>query len=286
MKKTILWLGVLAMVAGVAVGQPGLQETKDPNPPSGLGPGITPSGPCGPDAFGYTCDPTVPFTGADITGTGAFLVSGDDSSSGPVPLGGTGMFDFYGVTFTSLVAATNGYISTDPTDGGPDLSNDCPIPAPPSTGGGDRMYPLHDDLISDIYYEYQTPCPRTSDRGATGEGCHIFQWTNVTHFGGGGPWNQWAYLYDGGDFAFEVGPGNPEQGSGSTTGIQNLGATDGITVACNTGGSIPDNFAVFFFNPNFVPVPTMGEWALALFALVLLVIGALSLRAVRRNPAV
>lgn len=88
----------------------------------------------GPDAFGYTCDDAVPFAFAEISGRGAFIGDGDDTSSGPVALGGSVPFDLEGTADTSLVMAANGYISTDPTDTGGDLSNGCPISAPPSTG--------------------------------------------------------------------------------------------------------------------------------------------------------
>ena len=179
------------------------------------------------------------------------VFSGDDVSGVVGSLGGTGSVSFYGVDYTSLTMASNGYISTDPTDTGPDLSNDCPLPSTPSTGGGARMYPLHDDLISDGYYQYFPVCPRPADlSGGTG-GCHVFQWANTTHFGGGGEtWNQWTIIYDGtSDMVFQVGTGNPETGSGSTTGIQNDGATIGLTYACNTAGSVPDNTAVLFANP-------------------------------------
>ena len=226
-------------------------EIKDPNPPIGGPGGVASRATGGPDAYGYTWDDGVPFVGADITGTGTMVFSGDDVSSGPIALGGSGTFMFYGVNYTSLTMASNGYISTDPTDTGPDLSNDCPLPATPSTGGGARIYPEHDDLISDGYYQYFASCPRAADIGGN-TGCHVFQWANTTHFGGGGEtWNMWVIIYDGtSDIVVQVGPGNPETGSGSTTGIQNDGATIGLTYACDTAGSVPDNSAILFTNPD------------------------------------
>ena len=170
-------------------------EVKDPNPPTGGPGGIASRATGGPDAYGYTWDDGVPFVNADITGTGTMIFSGDDVA-GVVALGGSGAVYLYGQTYTSLAMASNGYISTDPTDTGPDLSNDCPLPATPSTGGGARIYPLHDDLLSDGYYQYFASCPRAADRGGD-TGCHVFQWTNTTHFGGGGEtWNQWVVIYE------------------------------------------------------------------------------------------
>ena len=106
---------------------------------------------------------------------------------------------------------------------------------------------MHDDLISDGYYQYFASCPRPPDSPPFTQGCHVFQWANVNHFGGGGPWSQWAILYDTSmDMVFQIGSGNPEHGAGSTTGIQNPGATIGLTYACDTADSIPDNTAVVF----------------------------------------
>jgi hypothetical protein len=234
----------LALLAGFGFAQ----EIKDPNPGTG-GPNGIVRGP-GPDGFGYVFDTSVPYVAVDISGTGALVVSGDDVGSGPLAVA---PFNIYGTVVTALAMTSNGYISTDTADTGPDLSPDCPLPATPSTPGGTlgaRLYPLHDDLITNTgYYEFFAVCPRASDRFG-GLGCHVFQWKDATHFGGGGPFDITAFLYqDAWDMAFQVGPGNPETGSASTTGIQNGGATIGLTVACDVAGSIPDNFAVGIYHP-------------------------------------
>lgn len=278
MKRVMLSIMILSLVAVGAptFAQPEPVEAKDASPP-GIGIGVGEATSCAPDAYGYMCDDTVPFVAADISGTGALVASGDDSSSGPVALGGAGVFQFYGVDLTAVNAATNGYLTSDPTDTGPDLSNDCPLPAPPSTGGGARLYPLHDDLISDIYYEYFASCPRAADRGGN-QGCHVFMYDDVTHFGGGGPWQMWAILYeDTSDITYQIGPGNPETGSGSTTGVQNDAATIGQTYTCNVAGDVPDNTAVTYYNPDAV-VPTTGPIGLLLFAVLLVGIGLVAVR--------
>lgn len=255
-------------------------EVKDAAPPAGGPGGVSNRGVGGPDLFGYTYDSGVPYQMIDISGSGALVVSGDDVSSGPLALGGD-PFNHYGTLYASLVMASNGYISTDPTDGGPDLSNDCPLPATPSTGGGGRIYPLHDDLVTNTgYYEYFASCPRPSDLGGD-LGCNVFMWDDATHFGAAVTFDVEVILYD---MSFEIvcliGPGNPETGSGSTTGIQNDGATIGLTFACDTGGSIPDNTVVAFFNPegSVVVIPTLGTWALIVFALLLLSTGVVMMR--------
>jgi len=276
------------------------QEAKDPNPPVAGPGGEAPATTGGPDAFGYTfadsAEATCPTVGFyDISATGVSIASGDDVS-GTANLGAA--FDFYGTSFTQLQAASNGYISTDTSDTGPDLSNDCPLPVTPSTGGGARMYPLHDDLIvGNLYYEYFDVCPIASPRCAGGEACSIFQWDNTTHFGGGGPWDMQAVLFHTtNDFIYLIGPGNPELGSGSTTGIQDFPTpTTGLTYACNTAASIPDNTQVCFFHPNALPaaclpyvppviqeIPTLGVAGLVGLALLL---GATAFLLMRRRTA-
>ena len=259
-------LGCLAALALIAAsGGLSAQEQKDPNPPQAKA-ALSLRTVGGPDGFGYTFADGAELTCTaggfiDISATGAPVVAGDDVSSGPVALGAA--FDFYGTSFTSLVMASNGYISTDPTDAGPDLSNDCPIPAPPSTGGGARMYPLHDDLdlepgIGQGFYQFFATCPRPNDRCPAGEACSVFQWNDVAHFPGGGVapiWDLQAVLYhDTNDFVYIIGPGNPELGSGSTTGIQNFPPpTTGLLYACNQAGSIPDDTTICWFHPDPVP---------------------------------
>lgn len=71
-------------------------------------------------------DPTAPGSVAP-----AILLTG-----GPVAIA---PFDFYGKVYSEAIPTTNSYITmtTDPGcrsgEMGPDVSNDCPLPAPPST---------------------------------------------------------------------------------------------------------------------------------------------------------
>jgi hypothetical protein len=208
------------------------------------------------DTFGYRSTdstealaPTFDFI--DISATAPIMFDGDDTSSGAITLGNP--FRFYGQLYTELVMASNGYISTDTTDAGPDLSNDCPLPTTPSTGGGGRIYPLHDDLdleagIGTGYYEYFDVCPRPNDLSCD-MGCSIFMWDDVAHFPGGSSaeFDFEAILYDNGHIVFQYGSGNTEMGSGSTTGIMDETFSFGLTHACDTAASIPDNFVVWIF---------------------------------------
>ena len=214
----------------------------------------------GPDAYGHTwidsLDPAGPtFMAVDISTTGLLVGDGDDVGF-PVTLATP--FDFYGTPYTTLDMSTNGFLATQ-GGGGNDLSNDCPLPAPPSSGAGGRLYLLHDDLdcepgIGRMYYQHFAACPRPADRGPN-TGCSVFQWDAVSHYpgGGGATWDQWIMLYDSGDFIYQLGAGNPESGSSSTTAIMNPTYVDSMTVACNTPSSIPGDYVVHFKIPNFGP---------------------------------
>jgi hypothetical protein len=237
----------------------------------------------GPDNFGYTYNDSS--TGMcsnqfiDISGTGTSVVSGDDVGA-PVTLAGS--FDFYGNTVNELAVTSNGYLSTDNTDTGPDLSNDCPLPASPSTGGGARIYPLHDDLVASngVFYEFFPVCPRPSDNfPGSSLGCHVFHWDEVAHFGDPTPFDIEVIIYE---LSYEIvmvhDDRNPELGNGSTTGIQNDGATDGLTYACNTASSIPASSAQCFVHPNpdssltavpALPVPMNNKIMLVVLSLLL-----------------
>jgi uncharacterized repeat protein (TIGR01451 family) len=230
------------------------QEAKDPRPAVGA-PAPTPRAAFGPDAFGYLgfdqAEPQCAAQFIDITATGTLVVSGDDEGA-PVTLPGPA-FNLYGTAYTQLAATTNGYLSTDPTDTGPDLSNDCPLPASPSTGGGARIYPLHDDLIGEVYFQHFPVCPRPSGWGGP-EGCYVFQWANATHFGApGAVFTFQAVLYTTSfGIVFQHGAGNPEAGSGSTTGLQNTPPpTIGLNYACNTTASVTAESAQCIYHPAF-----------------------------------
>ncbi len=251
-----------ALVLVLATSFASAQESKDNDVPAG--PGTGPDIVFGPDAFGYIgyddAEPQCSYDFIDISATGTQIAQGDDTSSGPVAIGGAG-FEFYGTLYDTLVAATNGYISTDPTDTGPDLSNDCPLPASPSTGGGARIYPLHDDIDAsapgEVLFQYFADCPRPGV--LSGEGCYVFQWNDVTHFASPTTFTFQAVLYESSrSIVYQHGPGNPEAGSGSTTGIQNLAATDGLTYACNAAGSVTADSAQCIFHPDFQPFEVDG----------------------------
>lgn len=284
-QSIILATALLAMGVGAQSDKP----ESDPPPTNSQARGVGGTG--GPDNFGYTyADSTtgqcaVQFV--DISATGTNVGTGDDSGF-PVTLA-TG-FDFYGTMLTDVGFTTNGYISTDSTDTGPDLSNDCPMPAVPSTGGGGRIMPVHDDINMSpsgaLFYEYIEPCPRPSDQFPTQDlGCHVFQWDSAEHFGGGGPWDFQALLYnDSWEIVFQHGAGNPETGSASTTAIMNPAHDDALTYACNTASSVPDNSAQCFTHPQPAvaigptSVPTTNPLGLLILSMIMLAGALIALR--------
>lgn len=235
-------------VAGLALALVSPLQAQEPKDQPSSDESVAPLQGGGGDAFGYTVS-DCGYDFVDISSTGTLVVSGDDAGQ-PVTLAEA--FDFYGASVTDMALTTNGYLSTDPTDDGPDLSNDCPLPATPSTGGGARIYPLHDDLVGDGYYEYFATCPRPSTEFPGADlGCHVFQWVDMTHFGGTDTWTFQALLYDRSwEIVFQHGAGNPEAGSASTTGIQNAAADIGLTYACNTASSVPDESAQCIVHPE------------------------------------
>lgn len=289
------WKLVCAFFGGVLmVGVASAQEVKDPRPASDTDIGQyrgALAGFFGPDDFGYSgADETTTqcqFDWIDISATGTFVVDGDDTASGSINLGGSG-FHYYGDQYTELNMSANGYITTDLADTGPDLSNDCPLPVTPSTGGGARIYPLHDDLVLSPgtgrgLYQYFASCPRPGGWGAD-EGCHVFQWDQANHFGGGELFDLQAVLYEtSGSLVFQHGPGNPELGSGSTTGIQNADATIGLTYACDAADSIQPESAQCIYHPDFAfgagsaaepqAVPTRAIWSVLVLTLLVLLVG-------------
>jgi hypothetical protein len=243
------------------------------------------------DAFGYTVSDS---SGAacgvqfiDISATGTSVLVGDDVASGPITLLSPNSFDLYGVALTSIEMISNGFLSPDGASGG-DFSNDCPIPAVPSTGAGARIYALHDDLdleagIGQGFFQYFATCPRPSDQFPTANlGCHVFQWDEVEFFPGGTAANAFdveVILYDDSyEIVVQHDGRNSETGGGSTTGLQDTTASIAEMYACDTAASIPANSAQCFVHPNPnvavalappTPVPTNNKFAIILLFLSL-----------------
>ena len=173
-------------------------------------------------------------------------------------------FDHYGQQVSLLRASTNGYFSTSASSTGDDWDNDCPLPATPSrdTSGG-RIAPMHTDLKDAVFYHKSySSCPRPAESGDD-LACEVFLWK------GADLWDtttttenidvqailypatsQWVYQYAGTGF----------DGSVSTTGMQNSDASDGLSFACNSAGSLNTTEAVCTFNKNNLPANTVADF--------------------------
>ena len=176
----------------------------------------------GPDRFGHTwIDSDQPggpvFSWMDIRTIGeAIPLTGDENVSFFVPIGF--IFPYFDNVYDFVRVCTNGYLSF--TFGGSDFVNQ-PLPAP--FGPDNMVAPFWDDLFfvpGSAAYAY-------SDGARL-----IVQWTNVEHYGGGGPYTFQAILQRDGTIIYQYqSMGNPL--SGATIGIQNVSRDDGLTVVFN-----------------------------------------------------
>ncbi|MGJ8642575.1 MAG: choice-of-anchor Q domain-containing protein [Luteolibacter sp.] len=226
-----------------------------------LGGGLT-------DGFGYSGTtseeggPVYAFKDISSTGTAMTLTSGS-SDDGAATVTLTTPFAFYGMTYTQLQFSTNGYLSTDPEDPGTDFENDASLPF--TTSGGARIYALHDDLTMSnglLHYQYfpegiESPMFTGGFPFRPRIGVSVFQWTDARHIGNFDDFFSFqALLFDDGSIYFTYDGGNPETGSGSTTGMHNEDASIGLLVAADTAGSIPGNFAVSITPPHSIVTTT------------------------------
>ncbi|MFK7957200.1 MAG: hypothetical protein AB8B96_13980 [Lysobacterales bacterium] len=225
----------------------------------------------GPDNFGYTFadsqESACNFSFQDISSSGTELSFSQANTAQDIPalddgfadvnLGGSG-FDFYGENITRVTVSTNGYLATDLNDNGGDFSNDCPLPSTSDNSGSDgRIYPLHDDVIANaVYHQYFPTCPRPGESLGSA-GCDVFQWNADGFFQStaGLNFDFQAILYEGtNQIVYQYGSGNERNGTSQTVGIQNrpgaAAPSDGLTYACETPNSVPDNSAVCIFHPS------------------------------------
>ncbi|MCB1182089.1 S8 family serine peptidase [bacterium] len=144
--------------------------------------GIGALGAGGPDLFGYSWKDSdeaggPAFSWIDISETGtAAITTGDDTNSGPFPIGFS--FDFYGTTFTDFRVCTNGFMTFGST-----LTAYTNAALPNASAPGFLIAPFWDDLnlgatgSGDIYYEvvggnlvvmYDGVMPYSSTNSGTG----------------------------------------------------------------------------------------------------------------------
>ncbi|MDT8271791.1 MAG: hypothetical protein RRA35_01230 [Desulfomonilia bacterium] len=183
-----------------------------------------------------------PVSSARAAGTLALFC--DDCNSGLIPMGFT--FPFFGSNYTSVDIGTNGAISFQ--SGYIQYSNYC-LPA-----GGSFSRSLIAVVWDDIdvgnyygqqgaFYQYLPDCPHPDFSGP----CFIVMWKNANHYPTYGTFDFQVILFPDGGILMQFGPGNPELGSNSTTGIQNYDGSIGLQYACYTYGSLSGNLAVYFY---------------------------------------
>ncbi|MBN1877655.1 MAG: S8 family serine peptidase [Anaerolineae bacterium] len=185
----------------------------------------------------------------EIGSTGAVVNLGDDATAGPFPIGFN--FDFYENTYSEFYVSSNGYLAF---GSGSSSLNNTPIP---SISTPDNIIALMwDDLDpgdtnDPVYYETFASCPVGSGQ------CLVVQYDDFCHFAGGvscdiaGTFE--AILYASGDILIQFEDSGVENGSGSTTGIENDDGTAGVEYAYNAS-VLHDDLAILF-QPILGPIP-------------------------------
>jgi hypothetical protein len=193
----------------------------------------------GPDAFGYrwadSDDPVGPaFDWVDISGVGTSIpFSGDDQNQGPFPL--PFPFTYYGTTYTSFRACTNGWITLDATNTQTTFTN-VALPNSASTTPPALIAPFWDDLTfssaGHVYYHYD---------GAK----FIISYVGVPRLTSGGPYTFQILLYPSGTIDFQYLDMQGTRLNEATVGIQNANKDVGLTVAFNAN-YVKDHLRVRF----------------------------------------
>ena len=181
----------------------------------------------------------------DISGTGTAVYLGDDNFGGPFDIGFT--FNFHNTDWTQFYVSSNGFLSFGSGSG--DLSNDCPLPN--ANTPNNIIALMWDDLDPGdtgdrAYYRTFPSCPYG------GGACLVVQYENYHHFPGGGTiaGTFEAILFQNGSILIQFEDAGAEEGSGSTTGIENSTGTIGLTYACDTAASLSDDLAICFAYPG------------------------------------
>ena len=207
----------------------------------------------GPDAFGYrfadSNEPGGPlYQWIDISATGLPIEElEDDNAVGPYPIGFA--FPFYEGLQTEFFVGSNGIMTFG--FGSSSRFNRCPLP---DWSAPDNLIALlWDDLDFEVsgaaHYQTFSSCPYGA--GA----CTVIQFSNVAHYGGAagsaGTWQ--GILFETGSILLQFQDAG-RAGASSTTGIENIDGTIGLTYpaanGCNTPGSLQDELAVCFAYPG------------------------------------
>ncbi len=180
----------------------------------------------------------------EITPTAPITIAlGDDASAGPFSIGFD--FPFYGDIYDDIYVNSNGFLSFG--SGSTAYSNQCPLPN--SAAPNNLIALMWDDLNPSsthdlVYYQSFSTCPY-GGQGA----CLVVEYDNYHHYGGNVAGTFQAILFDYGSVLIQFKDAGAEQGSGSTTGIENADGTQGLSYHCNTA-VLTDSMALCFAAPG------------------------------------
>ncbi|MBK6726520.1 MAG: hypothetical protein IPG63_04545 [Xanthomonadales bacterium] len=221
------------------------------------------------DSFGYRALSSASSSDCDyqaVDMSGATLLtptSSDDGYVANLAVGGGAGFQFYDSTISTLMLSTNGYLTTNPADGGNDYAAACGVDSHAGVVDG-RIQVLHDDLViragGSVRHQHFATCPRASDAGSASQGCTVFEWRNMGRYvQGGSPTGNavfQAILYDSSfEIVYQYLTADSGNGGGASIGLQKPDETVRLNYACDAANAAPAGTAVCLFHPS---APALG----------------------------
>ncbi len=221
------------------------------------------------DSFGYRALSSASSSDCDyqaVDMSGATLLtptSSDDGYVANLAVGGGAGFQFYDSTISTLMLSTNGYLTTNPADGGNDWRGVCGVDSHAGVVDG-RIQVLHDDLViqsgGSVRHQHFATCPRASDAGSASQGCTVFEWRNMGRYvQGGSPTGNavfQAILYDSSyEIVYQYLTADSGNGGSASIGLQKPDETVRLNYACDAANAAPSGTAVCLFHPS---APALG----------------------------
>jgi hypothetical protein len=202
-------------------------------------------------AIDYTLDQSGAFNPIDISGTGIDVPLGDDDGTGPISMGFT--FTFIGNDYTDIYISSNGYLTFDPADV-TDLSDDA---IPDATLPNNIIAVAWDDLDPGNGGQPAMNVVRYSTEGTAPNRVFVVEYFNVDQWPSGNNITTQAQLYEGSNIIEIHTTTKPDDGGGSTQGIENFDGSDGLAVPGRNAQtwSITNDYVAFI--PN---TAAPGDW--------------------------
>lgn len=241
------------------------------------------------DSFGYRVeDTTTPYcsyqwvvvSGSPLVFAAPYASPGDppafDDGGAVVFL--SAPFEFYGRSYSSLVASPNGYVgfaSALEQEDGRDFSND-PVGSVPSfqfASGSPRfatparVFVYHDDLevgpSGQVVTGFFPTCPRVSESLGV-EPCTVVSWEGMRRVGASEIFSFQLVLYhQSGQMALQYQSVDASGGGSATVGLQDHHAQVGLGYHFNAAGGLAPGLGVCFFSPRFPPGGPMADLELS-----------------------